>query len=333
MSSRKPESVRKQAEAANAAIKEFSNTAQGSDQPIDATATPDDQAKRPAETPETASASDQPKPDDKKLDKPLGNEGDPWEQRYKILQGKYNKEVPALHDKVRQLEQEATRLREAGSSVDSQELTRLREENAELKRKAEAAPDTSHANPDLDALREQYPPDLVDGILSVVKGMVAPLQQRVDSVDKTVSQTSKTTNVDRLRNKLKEHNIDFDQVNTDPIFVQDFLGELAPYSSQTKGRLLQEAFESGDIDRAAKFFIDYSGKRESASGARDSQNRIDEHVSVHNTGQGGTPSTAGRVWTEQSIAQFYDDKRRGKYTPEEAKALEADLFASVNRGG
>ncbi|HBN13462.1 MAG TPA: hypothetical protein DD407_00380 [Pseudohongiella sp.] len=331
--SRKPESVRKQAEAANATIKALGNTAQGDDQPIDATAQPGDQAKPPAETPETASVSDQPNPDDKRLDKPLGSEGDPWEQRYKILQGKYNKEVPDLHDQVRKLKQEVGQLREAGTGADSQELTRLREENAKLKQEQESASKPAQGSPDLDALREQYPPDLVDGILAIVKGMVAPLEQRVDSVDQTVSRTSKSSNVDRLRSKLKESGIDFDQVNTDPVFVQDFLGELAPYSSQTKGQLLQEAFESGDINRAAQFFIDYSGNRGSASGARDPKSQIDEHVSVHTPGQGGTPSTAGNVWNEHTIAQFYDDKRRGKYTPEEAKALEADLFASMNRAG
>ena len=322
--SRKPESVRKNAEAANAAILALNNTdVTGDDKPIDATVQADDQAKQPAEIPETTSASDNHQP----LDKPLGNEGDPWEQRYKILQGKYNKEVPALHEQIRQLK---ARPSDAGND---QEIGRLRTEIADLKQKLESAaaqPSKPATTPDLDKLREQYPAELVDGILAAVQHMMAPIQQRVDSVDKTVTQSSKTSNVDRLRAALKEQGVEFDQVNSDPLFVQDYLSELAPFSKQTKGQLLTEAFESGDIDRAASFFIDYAGSRGNASGARTSKD-ICKHVQVSTNTGSGPVSSDGMVWTEQSIAQFYDDKRRGKYSPEEARALEASLFASMNR--
>lgn len=318
---RYPESVRKNAEAANAMIKELGNTAQGDDKPIDATAQNGDQsAAQQTGTPETTPVSEP-------LKQPLGNDGDPWEQRYKILQGKYNKEVPALHEQIRQLKARPS------DGQDNQEVLGLRTEVADLKRKLESAANQQAkpvANADLDKLREQYPADLVDGILSVVQSMVAPIQRRVDSVDQTVSQSSKASNVDRLRSTLKDQGINFDQVNTDPLFVQEFLGEMSPYSKQTKGQLLAEAFESGDIVRAAQFFIDYAGMRGNASGARNSQN-IEKHLQAHNPTGSGQVSTTGNAWTEQSISQFYDDKRRGKYTPEEAKALEADLFASMGR--
>ncbi|MBU2097940.1 MAG: hypothetical protein KKD00_04205 [Gammaproteobacteria bacterium] len=323
--SRKPESVRKNAEAANAAISELNNTAaEGNDTPIDATVQPGEQAKQPAGTPETTPASDQ----HQQLDKPLGNDGDPWEQRYKILQGKYNKEVPALHEQVRELK---ARLSEAG---DNQEVSRLRTEIADLKRRLEAAPSQQQQKPtnsaDLDKLREQYPADLVDGILAVVQSMVAPIQQRVDSVNETVSQSSKTSNVDRLRSALKDNGIDFDQLNTDPLFVQDFLGELAPYSDKTKGQLLTEAFDSGDIGRAARFFIDYAGSRGVDSGAPKSKD-IGKHVQVPTSSGSEKVSTSGMVWNDQSIAQFYEDRRRGKYTPEEGRALELEIYAFINR--
>lgn len=323
---RKPESVIRNAEAATATIQSISNTAQGDDKPIDATAHPDSQAQPQVETPATTSTGEP-------LNKPLGADADPWEQRYRILQGKYNAEVPALHEENRKLKDENARLKQASQPGISEELNQLRNENADLKRKLEAGKTPEINSPDLDALREQFPPELVDGILAAVRGIVAPLQKRVDDVGNTVVQSSKANNVDRLRSVLKASGISFDQINTDPVFVQDFLGERAPYSSQTKAQLLAEAFEGGDIERAASFFIDYAGSRASASSARNSQGKIDEHVSVHGTGQGGNPSTSRNVWTETSIAQFYEDKRRGKYTPDEAKALEADLFASMNNAG
>ncbi len=329
MTTRKPESVRRQAEAANAAIASLGNTAPEPDQSSSATAGDENNVNQPTGTPEKAPESDPPKTEDQLLDKPLGNENDPWEQRYKILQGKYNKEVPALHEKVRKL---SDQLQEAG---DSDEFARLRQENTELKQKLDSAGSQEQStanNADIDKLREDYPAELVDGLLAAIQRKIDPLEQRVNSVNETVTKTNKTSNMDRLRQTLKAQDIDFDRLNKDPVFVEEFLEELAPYSNKTKGQLLNEAFEQGDINRAATFFIDYIGGRDNASSARETQQDMDKHVQVSTNSAGAPPSTDGMVWNEPTIAQFYEDKRRGKYTKEEARALEESLFASMNGG-
>jgi hypothetical protein len=39
-----------------------------------------------------------------------------------------------------------------------------------------------------------------------------------------------------------------------------------------------------------------------------------------------------RIWTRVEISEFYRDAAQGKYTPEQKKATEAEIFAAQNSG-
>lgn len=313
-----PTAVRRKAEEADALITQSSNT------PAAVEATPDANEATPAkvETPDPkdqASTQDQ---DDKQLTKPLGEEHDAWETKYQILQGKYNKEVPALHKEIRSLKESA------GSGADSVELNRLKDENTTLKTLLKDQPNPITA-PGLDELREEYSSELVDGLLNAMKGMVDPLQHKVDQVGESVKSANTNTTLDRLKQMLAKENIDFDRVNNDPLFVDDWLSELDAYSGVSRNDLLQKAFNSGDIDRAARFFTDYVGATHQTNSSS-AANTLEKHVTVPSSAGDSPVDTGTSVWNDETIAQFYRDVADGKkYSPEEAAKLEAELFTAM----
>ena len=92
-----PNAVKKQAEQADDFIQNGEKV--NTDTPADPTKEELDAKK---ETP-VVQASEDDKTKEQVLDKPLGDESDPWEKKYQTLQGKYNKEVPQLHKQVRDL--------------------------------------------------------------------------------------------------------------------------------------------------------------------------------------------------------------------------------------
>jgi len=325
-----PEAVRKQAERANEFIS--SDKTDPTLVPVEvldrekaAVVVEGDSESAVSGTPEKKAPE---KSTDQPLVEPLGDEDDKWKQRYQILQGKYNAEVPRLSQELRALKEKQT------GAADATEVNNLRSEVSRLTGLLNAAPKPSPINsPDLDSLRENYPAELVDGILAVVQKMVDPVLDRVNTVDKNVSTNAVTDRANRLRTLLAKSDIDYDEINTDPVFVEDWLQQVDDMSGKVRHQLLSDAFNSNDLDRTARFFIAYAKGHANSPESKVSQAKpaadLNRHVRVGDTGN-PDPVTQTRAWNAATISQFYTDKRNKKYTEKEAADLEKEIFASTN---
>ena len=131
---------------------------------------------------------------------------------------------------------------------------------------------------------------------------------------------------DAVADVLKASGIDYDQINTDPVFVDEYLKEIDPFSGKSRGELVNNAFHSGDFERAALFFRSYV---ESPAPNPSAKPSLENHAQVPSTAPAKPEDTpVENVWNDASVKQFYIDKQKGaKYTPEEAAALETELFA------
>ena len=310
---RLPDSVRKNAEQANNHLR--GNT-EGSEP---APATPKiDSPVLETPAPQTSNPEPQP-PAEPAPNEPAPSDGDsPWEHKYSILQGKYNSEVPALHSEVRALKEQ---LANAGNSG---EVERLRSEINQLRQQL-ATQSPAPTIPDVDKFREEYGSEMVDGVAAMVQGMIAPVQKQVETVNKTVTSTSVKASHDRMRSILKASNIDYDRVNNDPVFVDEYLQEVDPYSGLKRFDLVNDAFHSGEFERAALFFKSYVDSPAPNPGAKPD---LGQHVQIPSSAPVGNEKVpTENVWTSESIKRFYHDKQNGKISPEEVKALETELFA------
>lgn len=253
------------------------------------------------------------------------------EQRYKVLQGKYNKEIVESRSQP---------------NADKVEVMQLKDEIAELKRnieekqKAEQQRQIStaqeQATPNserLQNLRDDYGNELVDGILaemSVISQQTA--QQAAKQFEQTVDsfkQDSFATKKSMVSQLLAAQRINFDQVNNDPIF-HDWLSKYDMDTGIQRQKKLTSQFESGDIHAVTKMFLEFvNGGTQSQAQPVDFTQHVQQPTHAPHL-LAETQNTRA-VYTPQMIADFYSRKRKGQYTKEEAQRIEREIFSSMKR--
>jgi hypothetical protein len=322
-----PNAVLKQAQAADAAIAAL-NTPENT-----ADATPGIDAQAAPAPANTGIPAEPPTPEVREPE-----QGD-FEHRFKVLQGKYNAEVPKLNQVIRDLRDQLQKAQESQpAGNDAALLQQLRDEIGNLKQQLQSAQQQQAKPvqaPELDTLRSEFGADLIDGLLAHVQKMVAPVQQKLETVDQKTQKSEQDNRLEsgkaQMRAALKPAGLDFDAMNNDAAFG-NWLKERDTLSGQVRGQLLNNAFWNGDYSRASLFFTEFAhANRQSDGRANPAGLDLSQHVSVGS----GAPADGNRgnapvnVWTPQAIEQFYRDKQRNKYTPADAARLEAEIFAAL----
>lgn len=267
------------------------------------------------------------------------------EHRYKVLQGKYNKEVPRLQSEIRQFHDENAQLRQRLNDLQATI------ESMRTVSKEPPAPLVS------DEEREQFGDDLIDLISRVSKRDVLPeLEKRLKDVDSHVKQVDEKVaqNAESMAESKRRETLEalaaavpnWEQQNEDPNFLA-WLGENEPSVGVPRGRLLTDAFQSDDAQRVIWFFKGFQS--ENAAAATDAtpvqqqqpepQQKLDDYVAPGSpkTGTASAPDESGkRVWTREDIAAYYRERqefvKRGKKVPERLLKLERDIFRAQQEG-
>lgn len=317
-----PSSIERQAQEADAAILAMNaeNTApSATPAPAPAPApTPAEGTPAPAPTP---SVSEQHQADDS------------IEHKFKVLLGKYNAEVPKLHQQIRDLRDQ---LQTAQAAANPAEMQQLRDEIGQLKQQLQIAQQQQQAAPvqppQIEKLRSEYGADLIDGLLETVRSEIAPVQQKLNTIDQATRQNTQETAIDKMRRTLREQPtpLDFDSMNSDAGF-NAWLNEIETYSGLPRRTLLNNAFGKGDFTRAALFFSEYANAhRQSDSRANPAVPDLSQHIQVGSQApaDGNREQVPINPWTPARIKQLYDDARTGRISQEEFARLEAEMFAA-----
>ena len=282
-----------------------------------------------------------------------------WEQRYKVLQGKYNAEVPRLQTKVRDQDEAIRQLRE--------QLTATQNLLASLNAQRETAPvqppqGTPPAPTKLvkDEEVREFGADLIDVMRRVVREeasqlvpaeidrRVAPVARRVDQVAQaatTVAQRIAQSDQQSVLSMLDAHVPNWRELNEDQGFL-DWLDQVDPFSGYKRGALLNQAYKAHDGPRVVAFFSGYLKEHAAVTPPKPSaapapaaqpQKTLETFVApgTPKTGAASTQDGSGkRVWSRAEIGKFYADVQAGRYRtrPEEQKKLEADIFAAQREG-
>lgn len=228
------------------------------------------------------------------------------EQRYQVLQGKYNKEI----QEVRQQSNE-------------HEVSTLKNEIAQLRQQltdAAAKPAAPMVGASLDELREDYGSELIDGLRAAI---MAEVNSHVSNVQRDVQQDSFATKQALLSQRLAGHSIDFQSVNSDPLF-HEWLSKFDPNTGVQRQQTLTDLFNRGQIDATAAMFTDF------VSGGTQQTNAspFNQHVQQPTTAPAAPIPQPAPAYSPAQIAQFYSDWARGKYTAEEANRIEREIINS-----
>ena len=187
--------------------------------------------------------------DDEPIEEPVAVEATPaddsieevsesFKQKYATLRGKYDAEVPRLHQQVKEL---------------TDQMNAIREE-AQAAKKAEAEKPKEKVSYVTDADREEYGDDLIDFQRRVAKEVSQDYEERFEQQSRVIQDLqSKISNTDNqvgevgFTQKLNALVPGFDQLDSDERWVA-WLNEIDPMTRGPRRDQAQAAFNSGDAE-------------------------------------------------------------------------------------
>lgn len=275
-----------------------------------------------------------------------------FEQKYKVLQGKYDKEVPRLHRQLRDVTAQNNDLKNRVSGLEAAIATMK-------KAKPEAPAEPALTPEEVD----QFGPDLVDVIerkaREVANRLVAeklgPIEQSVKQVNESVASQRETVALsarERMLAALEDAVPEWRKQNEDEGFLE-WLEADDTYSGKPRQELLAEALQLNDAKRVIALFKGFQQENAVVNPepslketpapepktpeAKKPEQPLDELVApgTPKTGSTGAHTESGkRIWTKKEIEQFYAHKNEfikqhpERDLPEKIVKMERDLFAA-----
>ncbi len=251
-----------------------------------------------------------------------------WEAKYHTLKGMYDAEVPRLHTQVRELN---TQVQTLIAEVERAKVQQVQQESVE----------SLITEQD----KEAFGPDLIDLIERATASKVSTLQARenelVNEIKQLKSQLGDVTerqvvsDKDRFLNGLTQQVPDWETLNTDQGFL-NWLQEVDPIYGLPRHAALNTAYEAGDVNRVATVFNTYKvliGAPKQTSKSKVNQ-ELQRQVAPTRS-RSSAPSTDApnqQVFSQDEIAQFYDEWRRGLIDNDDAVRIEKQIHAAITEG-
>lgn len=275
-----------------------------------------------------------------------------WEQKYKVLQGKYNAEVPRLQTQIKDLMTSQANLQS--------QLTGTQTLLSTLSQ-AKGATNTSTATPEggskLVKPEEvaEYGADLYDfikrtareSVLPEVDSRLRPMSQQVEQVSRSTASivnNAAKTEEQKVHELLNTQVPNWLELNEDETFLA-WLDQTDPYAGEPRAALLNRAYKRYDGPRVVAFFRGFLNENATvAPQTAPAPGKGTPAVSLTSMvapgtqragAQDGAPDGGNkRIYTQQDIAQFYKDVSGGKYarSVDRRNAIEADIFAAQREG-
>ena len=321
----------KQVQAQLAEVEELEKTLKArEDRPKDAkTAKTEDQTDTEVEAADTAT-KEAPAPDKAKSadTSPTDVEEETFAQKYKTLQGKYDAEVPRLHQQLRDLKAEL------------QELVK-----AQQKPKSEPTKPKEKVSYVTDADRAEFGEELIDVQRRVAREVVGEYQEQLEAQAKVIEDLkAQVSNTDNqighmgFTQKLVQLVPDFEQVDRDERWVA-WLNEYDPMLRAPRRTQAKLAFDAGDAEAVAHYVNlwkdSISDTQEPEKAKR--QVELEKQVAPNRSANSARTQNVGKeakVYSAREVEGAWNKIRvlntRGQV--DEAAKLEAEITAAYLQG-
>jgi len=257
---------------------------------------------------------------------PTDVEEETFKQKYKTLTGKYDAEVPRLHQQVKEMT-EVTKQLQA-------ELKALKVEPTKSKEKVSLV---------TDADRAEFGEELLDVQRRVAQEVSQDYEGRLEQQDAVIknlqdelAKTGSQVGAVGFSQRLNQAVPDFPQIDNDERWVA-WLNEHDPMLRGPRRVQAQQAFDAGDVEAIAHYVSMWKETLAAPTEAKPNQaelekqvapNRSANSVRTQSTTQNSkiySPKDADRAWNKVRTLNT-----RGQYA--EAEKLEADLTAAYMEG-
>ena len=257
---------------------------------------------------------------------PTDVEEETFKQKYKTLTGKYDAEVPRLHQQVREMTEVTKQLQD--------ELKALKVEPTKSKEKVSLV---------TDADRAEFGEELLDVQRRVAQEVSQEYEGRLEQQDaviknlqeelaKTGSQVGEVGFSQRLNQAIP----DFPQIDNDERWVA-WLNEHDPMLRGPRRVQAQQAFDAGDVEAIAHYVSMWKKTLAAQTEAKPHQAELEKQVAPNrsaNSVRTQSASQNSKVYSPKDADRAWNKVRtlntRGQYA--EADKLEADLTAAYMEG-
>lgn len=252
-----------------------------------------------------------------------------WQQRYKVLKGKYDAEIPRMQSEVAELR---SQLNAALASIDTLKTPPVPEQ-------------PQHLVTDKDV--EAFGSDLIDVIdrkaREVARAEFAPkvaqleaenakLKGELTGVSERQTDSARSVYFANLARVVP----DWEALNVDQQFL-DWLAEVDPLSGLAKQEYLNRAYAAMDVERTATLFNTFKQSTAPAvqpvtRPSKQLQSQVAPSTSKASAPASVEPGT--RIWHLNEIEQFYTSVRRGEYKGNDGERarIEAEIDLAVAAG-
>ena len=260
----------------------------------------------------------------KSADTPPTDVEDDFKQKYNTLKGKYDAEVPRLHQQVKQLTEEISAFRK--------EMTVKKEEPAKPKEKVSLV---------TDADREEFGEDLLNVQRKVAQEVAQDYEEKLEQQNKIIQElqdqiagTNKQVGDVGFSQRLAQLIPDFAQIDNDERWIA-WLNEHDPMLRAPRRVQAQEAFDKGDAEAIADYvklwkasLPETSNEPEKPVAKQELEKQVAPNRSANSAKAPVTPN--GKIYSPRDMDIAWTKVRtlntRGQY--EDAAKLEAELTAA-----
>lgn len=254
--------------------------------------------------------------------------------RYKVLQGKYDAEVPRLHKEAQAL-RERVEAQDAELKALSQKIQRPAVESKPLVTSKDV---------------EEYGPEMYDFIgrvaekvfsekfLPIIGRMQSEFEARVLATESTVGNVAvrqQQTEEEKFWLRLLDAVPNWQAINETPEWLL-WLAEHDRMIGSTRQAVLDQAVATLNSDRIIAVFEQYIEKHKKPEPTVQKTVSLASQVSPSSATATSVPvpQAQGNIWTDAGIQEFYKDVSLGKFRgrEEEQARIEADLDAAYSEG-
>lgn len=244
-----------------------------------------------------------------------------WEQKYKTLQGLFNKEVPALQQQVRELAKNSQQTTEQLEA-----LRQAKQAPVEAKKPEVDPRDVESFGSDLVEMVQRVTQSYLDRItqqvvtaMDAMSGRIAQLEREVQGTTQSVAMTAEQAFFDRVTKLVPN----WETINANEAFLA-WLSEEDPVYGAPRQSALNAAQQSLNADRAAAVFRAFEGPLPTVVTPK--VNPLAKQVSPSSVATPAPTQPAEQATlTQKQITDFYGEMARGKYRGREDEAARIEL--------
>lgn len=266
----------------------------------------------------------------------LTEEIEGYKARYQTLKGKYDKEVPRLHQQVKEQTARLEQLEQLLAAMQSAPKQQETEQDWGI------TPDERETwGEDLLSVVEKQARSIVKQQRAEYEARIAKLEEQLNAVSGSTNQVAKQVedaSWDRFLDTVRTQIPNFEQVDRSQEFL-DWLSIPDSFSGIERQELLNKAARERDIERTVRIFNTYLKEKGIVREPQADAKRVSDLEKQIAPGRGvGSPTsnTSGskREYSRGDIAEFYKAVASGEYKGRDAerRKIEYDIIAAGKEG-